>query len=114
MLPSWVSFLSPEISGEPEDRLGFKTATAPSRMTAAIAPTARPVTRCDGLFVEPELWRCGVGAALVEAATHEARRRGLALSVVANPAARGFYERCGFSHEGEAQTRFGPALRMSK
>lgn len=68
----------------------------------------------DGLFVEPELWRCGVGAALVEAATHEARRRGLALSVVANPAARGFYERCGFSHEGEAQTRFGPALRMSK
>ena len=68
----------------------------------------------DGLFVEPELWRCGVGAALVETATHEARRRGLALSVVANPAARGFYERCGFSLEGDAKTRFGPALRMSK
>jgi GNAT superfamily N-acetyltransferase len=68
----------------------------------------------DGLFVEPELWRCGVGAALVETATHEARRKGLALSVVANPAARRFYERCGFSDEGEAQTRFGPALRMSK
>ena len=68
----------------------------------------------DGLFVEPELWRCGVGAALVETATHEARRNGLALSVIANPAARGFYERCGFSLEGEAQTRFGPALRMTK
>ena len=68
----------------------------------------------DGLFVEPELWRCGVGAALVETAAHEARRNGLALSVIANPAARGFYERCGFSLEGEAQTRFGPALRMTK
>ena len=68
----------------------------------------------DGLFVEPELWRRGVGAALVEAATHEARKLGLSLMVVANPAARGFYERCGFSLEGEAETRFGPALRMSR
>ncbi len=68
----------------------------------------------DGLFVEPELWRKGIGAALVEAATHEARNSGLALMVIANPAARGFYERCGFSLEGEAQTRFGPALRMSR
>jgi GNAT superfamily N-acetyltransferase len=68
----------------------------------------------DGLFVEPELWRRGVGRALADKATHEARNRGLALSVIANPAAREFYERCGFSVEGEAQTRFGPALRMSR
>jgi GNAT superfamily N-acetyltransferase len=68
----------------------------------------------DGLFVEPDLWRRGIGAALVDAATHEARRRGLALTVIANPTARGFYESCGFSHEGEAQTRFGPGLRMSR
>ena len=68
----------------------------------------------DGLFVEPELWRRGIGAALVETATREARRKGLALSVIANHAALGFYERCGFSVEGEAQTRFGPALRMTK
>jgi GNAT superfamily N-acetyltransferase len=68
----------------------------------------------DGLFVEPDLWRRGIGSALVETATHEARRKGLSLSVVANHAARGFYERCGFSHEGEAETRFGPALRMTK
>jgi GNAT superfamily N-acetyltransferase len=68
----------------------------------------------DGLFVEPALWRRGVGAALVEAATLLARRRGLSLSVVANPAAREFYEKCGFMIEGEAQTRFGPALRMSR
>ena len=68
----------------------------------------------DGLFVEPDLWRSGIGAVLVETVTHEARRKGLTLSVIANPAALGFYERCGFAVEGEAQTRFGPALRMSK
>ena len=68
----------------------------------------------DGLFVEPELWRRGIGAALVDVATHEARNHGLALMVVANPSAREFYEKCGFAIEGEAQTRFGPAIRMSK
>jgi GNAT superfamily N-acetyltransferase len=68
----------------------------------------------DGLFVEPDLWRRGIGAALVDEATHEARRKGLALTVIASPSARDFYESCGFSVEGEAQTRFGPALRMSK
>jgi len=68
----------------------------------------------DGLFVEPDKWRCGIGAALVEAATHLARRRGVALSVIANPAARGFYERCGFVEEGTVATRFGPAIRMSR
>lgn len=68
----------------------------------------------DGLFVEPELWRKGIGAALVDVAVHEARRQGLAMMVIANPSARLFYERCGFTVEGEAETRFGPALRMSR
>ena len=68
----------------------------------------------DGLFVEPDLWGRGVGRALIEEATHEARRRGLALKVIANPSVRRFYEMCGFSSEGEVQTRFGPAIRMTK
>lgn len=68
----------------------------------------------DGLFVEPELWRQGIGAALVDVAVHEARRQGLAMMVIANPSAREFYEKCGFSVEGAAETRFGPALRMSR
>jgi len=68
----------------------------------------------DGLFVEPELWRNGVGAALVDAAAHEARRRGLTLTVTANPHALDFYKRCGFTVEGQAQTRFGPAPRMTR
>ena len=68
----------------------------------------------DGLFVEPELWRRGIGTALVEEAAHRARRRGLSLTVTAGPSARAFYETCGFSVEGGAETRFGPALRMSR
>ena len=67
----------------------------------------------DGLFVEPEQWRRGIGEALVEAASQVAQHRGLTLSVIANPAALGFYERCGFIAEGTTQTRFGPGLRMS-
>lgn len=68
----------------------------------------------DGLFVEPGHWRKGIGAMLVDVAVHEARRRGLAMMVIANPAAREFYEKCGFTVEGDAETRFGPALRMSR
>lgn len=68
----------------------------------------------DGLFVEPDLWGQGIGRTLVDAATHEARRRGLALKVIANPRARRFYESWGFLVEGEVETRFGPALRMTK
>lgn len=69
----------------------------------------------DGLFVEPVQWRRGIGTALVEAAVHEARRRGVSLvTVVASPEARAFYEKCGFAVEGETETRFGPAVRMSR
>jgi len=68
----------------------------------------------DGLFVEPDLWGGGIGRALVNAATRDARKRGLALKVIANPRARRFYEHCGFSVEGEVETRFGPGLRMTK
>jgi len=68
----------------------------------------------DGLFVEPDLWGHGIGGMLVEAATHEARKRGLTLKVIANPRAQRFYESCGFSVEGEVETRFGPGIRMTK
>ena len=67
-----------------------------------------------GLFVEPDSWGRGVGSALVEEATHVARRAGFSLTVIAAPTARGFYEKCGFSIEGETQTWFGPALSMSR
>jgi GNAT superfamily N-acetyltransferase len=68
----------------------------------------------DGLFVEPDLWGRGIGRTLVDAAAYEARQRGLSLTVIASPSARLFYESCGFTVEGEEQTRFGVALRMSR
>lgn len=68
----------------------------------------------DGLFVDPDSWRTGIGSALIDEAAHRARQLGLTLTVVAGIAARGFYERCGFRLEGEAETRFGPALLMSR
>ena len=69
----------------------------------------------DGLFVEPHLWRSGIGTALL----HEAERRALlggaaALHVVANPRAEGFYQVRGFEIRGRQQTRFGPAHLMAK
>ena len=56
----------------------------------------------------------GVGRALVEdAVTRTAARGGKALAVTAGPA-QGFYERTGFHLIGDAQTRFGPAVRMRR
>jgi GNAT superfamily N-acetyltransferase len=63
----------------------------------------------DGLFVAPAAWRSGTGRALVAAVA-----RDRALRVVANPNALGFYERCGFIETGSAETRFGPAITMTR
>jgi N-acetylglutamate synthase-like GNAT family acetyltransferase len=68
----------------------------------------------DGLFVEPDRMRAGVGRRLVEDAKRIARERGATrIDVVANPQAVAFYEAVGFAPVGEARTRFGPAPRMS-
>lgn len=68
----------------------------------------------DGLFVEPARMRGGVGRRLVADARRLARERGAQqIDVVANPQAVAFYEAVGFVAAGAAQTRFGPAPRMS-
>jgi GNAT superfamily N-acetyltransferase len=68
----------------------------------------------DGLFVEPQRMRGGVGRRLVEDAKAVARGRGaMRIDVVANPQAVAFYEAVGFVPAGAAETRFGPAPRMS-
>ena len=72
------------------------------------------VCELDGLFVEPEQMRGGVGRLLVEDARAIAASRGAErIEVVANPQALSFYESVGFTVVGEAETRFGPAPRMS-
>ena len=69
----------------------------------------------DGLFVEPEQWRNGIGRALLEHAERIAAKDGAAtLWVTANTRALEFYGACGFVTVGEVATRFRPAPRMRK
>jgi GNAT superfamily N-acetyltransferase len=69
----------------------------------------------DGLFVEPDMWRAGIGTCLVRAAEGLAASGGAKmLHVVGNPHAKDFYLACGFVLRGDEQTRFGIALSMSK
>ena len=68
----------------------------------------------DGLFVEPDAMRGGIGRVLVQDAVRIARDRGATrIDVVANPQALAFYEAVGFTTTGAAKTRFGSAPRMS-
>jgi GNAT superfamily N-acetyltransferase len=70
-------------------------------------------TELDGLFVEPALWRAGVGRLLVERAKDYGRDRSATwLHVIGNPHAEGFYEACGFVTYGSQETEFGPGLLM--
>ena len=67
----------------------------------------------DGLFVEPNLQRQGIGRNLVEHCTEFARAAGaFSLHVIGNPHAEAFYRACGFLHAGTVKTRFGEGLLM--
>jgi GNAT superfamily N-acetyltransferase len=69
----------------------------------------------DAIFVEPELMGTGIGRVLMEDAVARAADWGAThIDVIANPDAIAFYERMGFTKEGEAATRFGPARRMRR
>ena len=81
---------------------------------SVVIPTDDQVHELDGLFVEPDYMRCGVGRALVRDAAARAARAGAdRLEVTAGPA-QGFYEKVGFQLVGTAETRFGPAVRMRR
>ena len=69
----------------------------------------------DALFVEPALWKSGVGRLLVEHCAGVARARASRiLHVVGNPHAEGFYVACGFGVNGAVETRFGAGLAMQR
>jgi GNAT superfamily N-acetyltransferase len=82
---------------------------------AVVLPREDGDAELDGLFVEPSIWRAGVGTRLVREAEILAATRGAGfLHVVGNPRAEGFYSACGFTLVGEVATRFGVGLTMRK
>jgi len=82
---------------------------------AAVLPRADGETELDGLFVEPNIWRHGIGRTLVVRCAEYAIASGATvLYVVGNPHAQGFYVACGFEPIGVRGTRFGTGLLMRK
>jgi len=80
---------------------------------AAVLPRDDGDAELDALFVEPDLWKGGIGRALVQRCAVLARSLGArSLHVVGNPHAEGFYIACGFELVGNAETRFGNGLLM--
>jgi GNAT superfamily N-acetyltransferase len=63
---------------------------------AALQPRPDGDAELDGLFVEPDIRRRGVGRSLIE------------------PHAEQFYLSCGFNPFGLTETRFGPAQLMRR
>jgi len=69
----------------------------------------------DALFVEPQLWKHGIGRRLVDHIADVARVNAAGfLHVIGNPHAEGFYLSCGFSVTGTVETRFGIGLAMRR
>jgi N-acetylglutamate synthase-like GNAT family acetyltransferase len=82
---------------------------------AAVLPRADGETDLDGLFVEPNIWRCGIGRTLVARCAEYAVASGAtALYVIGNPHAAGFYAACGFEPIGVRGTRFGDGMLLRK
>ena len=80
---------------------------------AAVVPRPDGGAELDALFVEPHLWKQGIGRRLVEYIAEIARVRGASfLHVIGNPHAEGFYASCGFLVNGTVETRFGVGLDM--
>jgi len=82
---------------------------------AAVVPRPDGGAELDALFVEPHLWKHGIGRRLVEHVAEVARSRAATfLHVIGNPHAEGFYVSCGFRVTGRVETRFGAGLDMRR
>lgn len=82
---------------------------------AAVLPRSDGGAELDALFVDPGVWKQGVGRRLVDHCAGVARARGsTVLHVVGNPHAEGFYLACGFERTGTVETRFGTGLSLRK
>jgi N-acetylglutamate synthase-like GNAT family acetyltransferase len=108
----------PEAGEVPVAHLPF---TAVAEQGGRVAGFATLLTRrgaeaeLEGLFVEPDLWRSGIGAMLVAETERRARAVGAKAShVVGNRRALGFYLRCGFEVVGETMTQLEPAPTLRR
>jgi len=82
---------------------------------AAVLPRPDGGAELDALFVEPHLWKRGIGRRLVDHVAEVARSRAATfLHVIGNPHAEGFYVSCGFRVTGTIDTRFGTGLTMRR
>ena len=82
---------------------------------AAVVPRPDGGAELDALFVEPHLWKQGIGRRLVDHIAEVARVRAAGfLHVTGNPHAEGFYLSCGFCVTGTIETRFGVGLAMRR
>jgi len=73
------------------------------------------VAELEEIFVEPPLWRHGIGRRLIEEAASRAASAGAEiLHVIANPRALNFYEASGFRTIGQVMTLLEPALSMQR
>jgi len=82
---------------------------------AAVVPRQDGQAELDALFVDPTLWKRGVGRLLVDHCARVAHERSARLlNVVGNPHAEGFYLACGFRTVGIVETRFGRGLAMQR
>ena len=125
------SFVWPEdranLAAHP-DALGVSAdAIAERRVRIAIADNGVPLgfatttdagggaLELEDLFVHPDAMRTGIGRRLVEDAAEIGLRGGFeSMTVVAHPRNFPFYENVGFVAGDAEQTRFGPAVRMTR
>ena len=78
----------------------------------SVTPTALfGIAQLHGLFVDPALWRRGIGRVLFGKAVERAKgMKAGALMVHAEPSAEGFYKRMGAIRIGEGQFYFSPEV----
>jgi N-acetylglutamate synthase-like GNAT family acetyltransferase len=80
-----------------------------------VLPRSEGDADLDGLFVEPTVWKQGIGGLLVREAERLAVSEGAkSLYVISNPRTQGFYAACAFELIGEESTPFGIGLTMRK
>jgi GNAT superfamily N-acetyltransferase len=80
---------------------------------SVVLPVSGITCELDGLFVEPDVMRRGVGRALIDDVVKRARAHGVhRIEVIANPTAFDFYTNVGFERGDDAMTQFGPAFWM--